>query len=276
MKQTETLILTGEGYGLSIAPEAETLKATLIKHSALIVAVNDPAAADAARTQIGKLADMRILVEKSRKTVKEPVLAVGRDIDAKAAEFVEAIKSEESRVSQLIGEYAAKVEAERQRVMREIEAKRQEEARVAMEAEAARIKAEREAEAARIAAENAMFAASTPAEDALAETAAMKARQAAEQAAEAARQRAAAACDAEMARQAQPAAMVPEKVAGAKFVTDYEITDIHALYRHDARLVALTERRSLILSTIDSLTVGDALPEIPGLRVFKKAVVSGR
>jgi len=282
MKDIETLILQGQGYNLSIAPEAETQKAELLKHSNLIVEVKDQDAAGAARIQLGKLSDMRILVEKSRTKVKAPVLAVGKDIDGKASEFVAAILAEENRLKSLIGEFAALVERERARIAREMEAKWQEEARLAREAEEARLKAEREAEEAlrkaeldAMAAEAAMFNASTPEEEA---QAAKLAKKAEELAAAQAAQRAAAVCDAAMVAPVAEAApvFVPQKVAGTKFVADFDLLDVHQLYLARPSLVALCEKRKEILEYINANTVGDNLPDVPGLRVFLKAVVSGR
>jgi hypothetical protein len=56
-------------------------------------------------------------------------------------------------------------------------------------------------------------------------------------------------------------------------VPDYEITDLDALYRHNAGLVTLTERRKDILEAIARGMIGDTPPEIPGLRVFMKPQV---
>ena len=127
MKETTALILKGAGYGIEIDPSAETTKLRILKEAALIFEVNDPTACAAARIQLDQLSSMRILVEKSRTEVKKPVLQVGRDIDSKAADFVADILLAEARVRKLMEDYAAKVEAERQRVLREMEAKRREE-----------------------------------------------------------------------------------------------------------------------------------------------------
>lgn len=283
MNQTNTaLILQGAGYGVIIDPAAETAKAQLLKTAALIVEVNDPIGCDAARVQIGLLADMRIAVEKSRKTVKEPVLQIGRDIDSKAADFAADIQLEEARLKRLMADYAAVVEAERQRIMRELEAKRAEEQRLAREAEAARQKAEREAEAARIAAEEAarksedeLWNATTTEDEERAQENARIARLQAEQEAQLAAARAEAVCDAALAGKTlgTETVVIPQAVKGTKFVTDYEVTDIHALYQHNTGLVTLTPRRMEILEHIGALTNGQELPDIPGLRIFRKPVV---
>jgi hypothetical protein len=66
---------------------------------------------------------------------------------------------------------------------------------------------------------------------------------------------------------------IPEAVKGVKMVADFEVTDIDRLYRHNAGLVTLTERRKEILDAIARQTIGETLPTIPGLRVFLKPQV---
>jgi uncharacterized membrane protein YqiK len=279
MSTNTALILSGSGYELAIAPEAEAQKAELLKHSALITEVRDASASDAARNQIKKLAAMRNLVEASRKQVKEPVLKIGKDIDSKAADFVAEIVAEEKRLTGHVGEFAAEVERERQRVLREMEEKRRAEEKARQEAEAARLKAEQEAAHAAFLAEQARKAAEAKEweED---EAQAAKAREeaataeAAAKAAQAEQDRIAAAA----AAAAAPAVpvFVPQAVAGTKMVPDFEVLNIDALYAYSASLVTMEPKRSEILALIKSLTKDGNLPEIPGLRVFEKPVVSTR
>lgn len=293
-----TLILKGDGYGLEIAPEAVLLKTTLIRHAGLIVEVNDHAASDAARSQVKKLAEMRNLVEKSRNVIKKPVLAVGKRIDEMAAGFVVEITTQEKRITGLIGKYADEVEQARLAAQREqarIESERlkaeQEAARKRAAEEQAALKAAADAEAARIQAEAAAKAAAAPQDedeenieeqirlaaalDAVNAAAAQVAAQAAA-AQQAEQDRANEA--ARLAHEAAQAAMLANtaRTSGVKYEPEYEVTDIHALYRHHADLVELTPKRREILNRIKSLMVGDELPTIPGLSITKKAVVSTR
>ena len=264
LESTEALVLSGSGYDLSVAPSIIEQKTELIKFSALIVSVNDITSSDAAGNQIKKLAAMRNLVEKSRTSVKAPVLAVGKRIDALAADFQATLTDEENRLKRLQGDYAAAVLAERNRILREQEAQRQAEVkRLADEAAAAA-----KLEAVRIAAEEAAFNATTPEEDAAAEKAIAEAK-----AAELKRL--------EEAAKAQAAvvvpAFVPEAVKGVKMIPEYEVTDLDRLYRNNPQLVTLTERRKEILAFIDTHkspgNAEDTLPSIPGLRVFLKPSV---
>lgn len=269
--QNETLILSGAGYNLSIAPEAEAQKAELLGNAAKIQAVDSALSSDAAGAQIKLLAAMRNLVEKSRTTVKAPVIKVGKDIDAKAMEFVSAIKDEEDRLKLLQSDYALVVMEERNRMLAEVRAKEAAEAKARHEAE---MEAKRQAEAAEKArrdAEAVEWDAVTPEEEAEAK------RKAAE--AEAARMKAEAAAAAEAARiAALPVApvFVPEAPKGVKMVADFDVIDLDLLYRADCSLVKMEAKRAEILDAIKRQTVGDTLPTIPGLRVFLKPSVSTR
>lgn len=265
----QPLILTGDGYGLTIAPEYETKKLELLKNAALIVIVNDAVGDAAADSQIKLLAAMRIAVEKSREMAKRPALDFGKDVDAKAKAFVTAIDAEETRLKKARGSYAEAVIRERNRVLAEMEAARQETARIEREAEAKRVAEAVAAEKARLEAEEAAWNATTPEEEAAADEAA--------KIAEAAQAKRVADATAEAARiAALPVAapvFVPEAPKGVKMVPDYELTDILALLNHNAGLVTLTERRKEILEAIARGMIGDAPPQIPGLRVFMRPQV---
>jgi len=117
-----TLILAGDGYQLTISPEAIARKAEILTKSSTVthVASNDDSS-DAQR-HTRALAAMRNEVEKSRKLVKEPVNRIGKMIDAAAADFLVEITAEEGRIKQLIGNHAEEVmriKAEKERVERE-------------------------------------------------------------------------------------------------------------------------------------------------------------
>jgi hypothetical protein len=269
MNDNKTLILSGTGYELLVAPEAQAAKAELIQHAALIVEVLDPNANQAASMQVKKLAAMRSLVEKSRTAVKAPVLQVGKDIDAKAAEFVAEIKAEETRIGKLMGDYAEAVERERVKILRELEAKRQAEAQAARAAETARLKAEQEATAARIAAEKAEWEAETPEQVAKSVAASAAAAAAAQEA-----ERIAAAEAARREAETKVVEFVPAKVEGVKFAIDFEVTDINALYHYSPQLVTMEVKRREVLQLITQLGA-DGL-SLPGLRIFKKPVVATR
>lgn len=291
--QTDTLILTGDGYGLAIAPEAEALKLLLLKDSALIVEVIDVNGSNAARAQIKELASIRNQVEKCRTQIKAPVIAIGRLIDQKGKDFLAELDAAEKRLVRLVERYAEKVEAdrraaevERQRIEREAERQRQEAERQRLAEIAAREQAEREAEAARIAAEKAAAQADDDDIDAQIEAARAndeanaRRKQAEEQekadrAAEGARE----AASEQLAEQQRRASLTARQgTFGVKFSTEFEVEDIHALYAYSSGLISMTVKTMETKRLIAQLESqgGGTLPTVPGLRIYRKPVVATR
>ena len=103
------LILAGEGYQLTIAPEANKRKVELLNKSASIIAVGDNDESAQAQFYIRRLAEMRIEIDKCRKTIKEPVIRIGKMIDQASADFLIEITAEEGRIRQLVGRHAEEV-----------------------------------------------------------------------------------------------------------------------------------------------------------------------
>jgi len=128
-EETNTMILSGQGYDFSIAPEALVQKQQLLDAASSVVLVtSNDESADAA-FHMRRLAQMRILVEKSRKEIKEPVIRIGKEIDAAAAGFLIEIDAEEGRIRSLIGNHASAMLALKQEA--------EEKERLAFEAEKA-------------------------------------------------------------------------------------------------------------------------------------------
>lgn len=263
---TAALILSGEGYRLEIAPDATEQKTKLIEAAAKVTEVNNEEGALVAREHVKELAAMRNLVEKSRKAIKAPVLQVGKDIDTKAAEFVAEITAEEKRISGLIATHAAEVERQR----REAERLRQEEERKRLAAEAEAQRKAEEAEKAKQAADASFW---DEDDDATKKAEADAAAKQAEADAEKARAEAIA----QEERQRALAANT-KQVDGVKWEPDFEVVDIHSVYRFSADFVEITPRRKPILDAIKLHMEQNAgeLPDIPGLKVTKKAKVSTR
>jgi hypothetical protein len=120
---TETLILTGQGYNLTITDEALTRRQNLLTGSSTVTAVTSNDESAQAAVWVRRLAALRIEVDKCRKEIKEPVIRIGKLIDTTAKEFLEDITFEESRIKGLIGDHAEVVaEAQRKALEREREA----------------------------------------------------------------------------------------------------------------------------------------------------------
>jgi DNA repair exonuclease SbcCD ATPase subunit len=248
---TTALILSGSGYNIEIAPEALAKRAELIEASATIAQVTNNDESAVAARHLRSLASLRIEVEKCRKAIKEPVLAVGKRIDQAAKAYLDDVESEEDRLKKLIGDHAAEVA----RLKAEKEA---EERRIAEEARRAREAAEAAAEAA---------ASTGKITDLIAAKQAEKERQ-----------------EALAARMEAANETAATKVAeGVRFAWDFEVTDIDRLYRKAPQLVRLDPRRSDILDTIRQSAEGVADDQflsdqfaLIGIRIFKKPVVSTR
>lgn len=211
-------------------------------------------------------------VEDGRKTVKAPVLDIGRKIDGAAEEFCQPLIVEEKRLTALLTTY----QVEQQRLAREAEAKRQ--AELARQQEEERKKREeierqaREAEIARLAAERAEREAKTAEDRAKAQEASRKAMEEAaalaaqkEKEAEAARLQ-----QAEFLRAPSPAA---PKAAGTAVSQPwvFEVLDIKALHAARPELVDLVVRRNDITTRIRQ---GER--DIPGLRIYQDTRVTVR
>lgn len=247
---TEALILAGDGYQLTISPEARQKKAELLAKAAAVTTVTDNDESNLAQFEIRRLAEMRIHIERSRKAVKEPVLLVGKAIDKAAADFLAEIESEETRIKVLVGAHAEEVER--------LKAIKAEEERRAFD----------EARAARLAKEQA--------EQAAAESQSIADVIAAKQAAEANK----AALDARL--QASDELATTQLASGVKFAWDFEVTDIDLLATRQRACVEITPRRREIKQLIDfwveRLTddkLVDTFEDL-GIHLYKKPVISTR
>ncbi len=289
---SNALSILGDGYTITVTPEAEQLKASAIEASRRIVAVTDQDSCYLAQARIKALAAIRIGVDKSRELVKKPVLEKGREIDGIARDFAADVVAEEARLTGMVNEYAreqqriareaaAAAERERQRIEREEHEARMEALRKEQEAESQRMEAERakhEAEMERLRAARAL--------DAEAEAEARRREQEAAQAQREAAERAdAARLDAERAAEearrqeeaARSAVVAPALPTGAKEEIDFEVIDALAFAVKFPQLVTITPKRADILAALKkSFARNGKLPEVAGLRVFQNLRVKTR
>lgn len=251
----QTLTITGDGYAIAIAPECLARRADLLAASAHVVAVNDDGGAEQAREAMKALKAFENAAEKSRETVKAPVLEVGRRIDTAAKTLLESVRAEGVRLSNLVKGYAAICDKRR----REVEdAARQ----AAFEAERKRKAEAAAAEAERLAAERLAQRATSKTIEAAraAETAAAEARAAAE------------AAELEQSRAGFLAMRTNVAPAGTKPIKDFEIVDVRDLAAKHPDLVVITPRRREILDLIRSANP----PAISGIKVIETFTVSTR
>lgn len=288
MSTTTALAILGDGYQITITPEAEKQKATILTAARAVVAVTDTDSCDIAQSRLRSLASVRTAVESSRKIVKAPVIDLGKRIDNIAADFVADVVAEEARLSGLVTEYAREqqrikreaelaAEQERQRVERE-----RHEAEMAVQREAARIerdrqaaeKAAHEAEIAQLKAEAAQSEEGQQAAR-VAQERALAAQREAEARAEAARRQAEA--DAAAAREREEAARIAAAAviaapapAGVREEIDFEVEDILAFVAKFPQLCRIEVKRADVLAALKkSFERNGKLPEVAGLRVFQ-------
>lgn len=253
-EEITTLILAGQGYELTVAPEAEKRKAELIATAATVTAVTSNDESGDAQRVTRSLAAMRIEIEKARKAVKEPVNWIAKLIDSTAKNFLAEIEQEEKRIAGLIGAHAEEVERERRRKEAEERAAFEEarKAREAAELSAAHaqesrklsdIVAARKAEQERLAAAEACMAAS----DDLHAT---------------------------------------KVAAGVRFAIDFEVIDARMFAQVYPDLVEIVVKRADTIARIKEQAAVDATLDArisqpdgvttAGIRIFKKPIVSSR
>ncbi|MCA1995927.1 MAG: hypothetical protein LDL56_01730 [Armatimonadetes bacterium] len=156
-----SLIRLGDLPTCDTSPEAAAEAAECIRELEGVAQITDALDADAAGAVLNRAQKFSRGVEAARKTVKAPVVELGRVIDGLAAKLVAPVEHQAGRVQRLLGAYLA----EQNRLRQEAEAKaRAEEARRIAEAEQIKDQ-ERATEAIRAAVQNtnaAIAAAATP------------------------------------------------------------------------------------------------------------------
>lgn len=137
--QTMNIIVRNDaGLTAAVHAEALALKQEALAVGALIGKVtNANEQADAVNAQT-KIRELMVLVEKSRKEVKAPVIELGKKIDAAAAEFTDELVKEATRLGSMVSDYAS------------LELMKQRAAEAARNAELTRLEKEREAALAQV------------------------------------------------------------------------------------------------------------------------------
>lgn len=280
---------------ISFTENAVALKETALNEAALVGRVSNGEENGVANATLAKLSELRRTVEKARKEAKQPVLDFGRKIDDAAEKFVAEVKTEEWRVSQLIGEFFAVQEAKRKAAE---QATRMEAERIAtqqrleqeriLREQVTRENAERQArEAADRKVQEALRAASEAKNAAERKAAAIAREEAERQQIEIKRLQEQAAANTradldaanERAVAAREAVVVAPREAvraqGQTVKQDWEITvvDIHKLYKFHPNCVSMEPRLTEIKSLIQA---GATVQGVTAKQVMKAGVRSGR
>jgi len=285
-----TLTIAGlQSPCVALSRDAIIAKSIVIDACKLVVTVTSDEQAKIAGSALVDIAGLVKECEKSRKTVKDPILTLGRQIDEVAKEYSTALELESTRIRGLVGAYNAKVEEERRlaEAKRQAELQRIENERIEAERkqreEAARIERERvaaEQEANRKAYE-ALEAAKTKEDAGKVEEAlrieSERAAAAAESNRIAAEKEAKERAD-QFERLRQQAILdgarsKPVAVEGVSVssVWKYEVTDIRKVYTFNPELVELTPKAREINAAIKA-----GHRNIPGLRIWEEKGVKVR
>lgn len=273
---TEITIFERKDLAISATPEISARIEQVLSESALVGLVVDAETNETANESLKAITGLAGEIEKARKKVKEPVLELGRAIDAEAKRLSEVLLTEKNRLARASADWQTEQlervraqerarQAELDRIQREKEA---EEARIRAEEQRkideANRKAREEAAAARNAEEQA--AAEKRRQD-------NEARIKAE--AEAASKRAAELSCQDVAT-LKPAPVL-QKASGqsVKEVWEFEVVNPFDLFRARPDLVTLTAKAGEIKAAIDLLAVSGE-PKIAGLRIFRQVKVSTR
>ena len=100
------LTITGlQSTEIAIAPEARKLRDNLLVEIRKVTSVSDAFDADVAADVLKRATQLSRGIEADRSTVKAPVLALGKKIDALAKEIVAELDGEIGRVSRVLGAY---------------------------------------------------------------------------------------------------------------------------------------------------------------------------
>lgn len=226
----------GQGFSVAIQSEAEEHKAKTLALAQRIATVSDIIEQQTAIEVTSFLKSLTKGMEATREEVKKPFLQAGREIDAAAKKYAKEIDEEVNRLQSMIATYQ---EGER----RKAEAIRREQERQQQEAEDALRRAN-----------EAIIAAKTD-----------QARQEAELSA----------MELEDASNTVLAPPEPPKATGAavREEWDFDVVNVHELYRAYPSLVKLEVNRSAVKYLLN--TPG-AEKNLPGIRAFKKTTVAVR
>ena len=238
------ITLSGDGYQIGATKEAEKLKLSLIKEATTIKVVEDKGDEGLALAACSNLASFRKQLESTRKSVKEPVLALGKRIDAIAESFGREVDTEERRIRNILGGYQMKLAQERQKIEDEARRKQAEADKALLAAESARLAAEKKQSSVMLEA---------------------KAERLEEKAIDA---------RVEVMQLEQQAAAT--KVAGGRMEWDFEVLDIDALYNEEPSLVKLEPKTREIKEMLKRLESQGKPVAIHGIRTFQKPVISIR
>lgn len=245
------LKLEGNGFTLSILPEAVKRRDDLLAVTEGIQAIASADDAATVKAHLDKLAAFRNELDKTRLDVKRPVLDVGKAIDETAAAFGVPLAKEEPRLRALLNGYLKEQERIREEERKKLDDQKRELERLRLEAEAAARAVEAE--------KNAL--------DSKPQTIADFVRLAE---VDEAQKKAAAAVEAQTTAAVSTIATLTATTAVvAPKVISFEVVDIVALYKAHPQLVELNAKKAEVKAFLKTMDNNGLPLEVPGLKITK-------
>lgn len=138
---TKALVLSGDGYKLTISTEATELRDKQLVIAKEITAVESAADYNTALQIAGKLKGISKACEDSRTDVKRPVLDLGTLIDSTARSYADPVNAEVKRIERLCGDWQRSERLKKEAAERALQAENERLENLRRQAELAKSKA---------------------------------------------------------------------------------------------------------------------------------------
>lgn len=252
----EFLSVIGSGYEITPSESAKTQKAAVLANAQQIATITSPEEMEQARGALNRVKSWLSELEGSRELAKKPFLVGGRFVDDVVRTFGAEILTARTKLETQIKTYAREQEEKRQAAERERLRLEREAERARQELELAE-KAKQESERLRLEEirKKGLFAAA----ESVAGTGPT---------CEMVAEKKIVADQAQASLQQVHSTLAATGPTLAKR-TDFEISDIHALYGYDRSLVELAPKRREILQRISLLKTTRNGAEIPGVKIIE-------
>lgn len=105
MSDTMLMVIDNAALQASVVPKAVEMKESALASSALVGRVSNAKEQEVAVAAQAELDTLIRLAEKSRKAIKAPVIALGKEIDGKHEEYIAPVIEDRTRVTRLIADF---------------------------------------------------------------------------------------------------------------------------------------------------------------------------
>jgi hypothetical protein len=104
---TALMVLDNSALSVSVTPKAEELKLKALEQSSPVERVDNATQQEIAVAAQLALDNVMRATEKARKSIKAPVIELGRKIDSQAEAFIKELQDERYRVTKLLADFQA-------------------------------------------------------------------------------------------------------------------------------------------------------------------------